>query len=185
MEKKYDPWYIHAGLYVVIAGLVAILIKVAVIDPQAIVAQENYWKNESRLRMLNLREAMNLYSQTNGKYTNNMDSLITFLKTSKLVDSLLTKNNPVTGKPYSIFKKLSTGEVNFDSIRFSTKVHQLYMLSIDTTHTADTTINQFGKVVKIDSTKLIGTKYLIEDPSGYGSVGDLKNDALKNTASWE
>jgi hypothetical protein len=33
--------------------------------------------------------------------------------------------------------------------------------------------------------KLIGTKYYIEDPDGYGSVGSLSNDALKNTASWE
>ena len=38
MLKASDPWYIHAVLYVVIAILVVILIKVAIIDPKEIVA---------------------------------------------------------------------------------------------------------------------------------------------------
>jgi hypothetical protein len=49
----------------------------------------------------------------------------------------------------------------------------------------DTTINRRGVVVKIDTTRLLGTKYFLEDPDGYGTVGDLFNDALKNTSSWE
>ena len=33
MKKKKEPWYIHAGLYAVIAILSFVLIKVAIIDP--------------------------------------------------------------------------------------------------------------------------------------------------------
>ncbi len=57
MLKAADPWYVHAILYGVIAILVIILIKVAILDPKEIVAVEKYNKTESRLRMDNLKEA--------------------------------------------------------------------------------------------------------------------------------
>ncbi len=39
-----DPWYIHAALYLVIAILSVILIKIAIIDPKDAVEQENFGK---------------------------------------------------------------------------------------------------------------------------------------------
>ena len=35
-----DPWYVHAALYVVIAILSVLLIKIAIIDPKNAVEQE-------------------------------------------------------------------------------------------------------------------------------------------------
>ncbi len=43
MSKKSEPWYIHAVLYVIIAILVVVLIKVAVIDPTEHIQSENYY----------------------------------------------------------------------------------------------------------------------------------------------
>lgn len=56
-KSNQDPWYVHAGLYAIIIILTIILIKVAIIDPRDIVATEKYNRSESRLRMINLKEA--------------------------------------------------------------------------------------------------------------------------------
>ena len=37
MNSKSEPWYFHAALYAVIVILIAILIKVAIIDPKNVV----------------------------------------------------------------------------------------------------------------------------------------------------
>ena len=58
-----DPWYIHAGLYLVIAILTILLIKVAIIDPKEAVKQEKFWKTESRLRMNNIKAAEILFQK--------------------------------------------------------------------------------------------------------------------------
>lgn len=57
MNKKAEPWYIHAVLYVIIFILAIILIQVAIIEPQDVVEKERYFKSESRIRMANIREA--------------------------------------------------------------------------------------------------------------------------------
>jgi hypothetical protein len=49
----------------------------------------------------------------------------------------------------------------------------------------DTVVNQRGRILRVDSTVTIGNLYYIEDPDGYGTIGSIDNDALKNTASWE
>ena len=61
-----DPWYIHAALYLVIAVLSIILIKVAIIDPKNAVEQDRAWRNESRLRMNNIKAAEILWQKKNG-----------------------------------------------------------------------------------------------------------------------
>jgi len=63
MISKSDPWYIHAGLYLVIAILTVLLIKVAIIDPHEYVKTEKYNKTESRIRMTNLKEAQMLWEK--------------------------------------------------------------------------------------------------------------------------
>ena len=61
MSSKAEPKYIHLILYVIIAALVVLLIKVAYIDPNQIIEKEKYFKTESRLRMSNLREGERLW----------------------------------------------------------------------------------------------------------------------------
>ena len=50
MTKKSEPWYIHAILYVVIAILLVVLIKVAIIDPADHIQKEEYYKDGKFLR---------------------------------------------------------------------------------------------------------------------------------------
>lgn len=180
-----DPWYIHAALYLVIAILTIILIKVAIIDPKNAVEQDKFWRTESRLRMNNIKAAEILFQKKFGNYTDNLDKLINFLKTDKFVDSVMNAFDSLTMRLANPFKPLSHGDFTPESLKLSPKTFQPYILQIDTSISIDTTINRRGTVVKIDTVRILGTKYYLEDPDGYGTVGDLRNDALKNTSSWE
>jgi len=180
-----DPWYIHAALYLVIAILSVILIKVAIIDPKNAVEQDKFWRTESRLRMNNIKAAEILFQKKYGSYTDNLDKLISFVKEDKFVDSVVNAFDSLTMRPANPFKPLSNGEFTPDSLKLSPKSFQTYILQIDTSISIDTTINRRGVVVKVDTVRVLGTKYFLEDPDGYGTVGDLFNDALKNTSSWE
>lgn len=180
-----DPWYIHAALYLVIAILSVLLIKIAIIDPKNAVEQERFWRTESRLRMNNIKAAEILYQSKFGNYTDDLQKLITFIKTDNFVDSVMNAFDSLTMKPANPFKPLSNGEFTPESLMHSPRSFQEYILQIDTSLTIDTTINRRGVVIKIDSTLVLGTRYYLEDPDGYGTVGDLNSDALKNTSSWE
>jgi hypothetical protein len=180
-----DPWYIHAALYLVIAILSVILIKVAIIDPNNAVEQDKFWRTESRLRMNNIKAAEILYQKKFGNYTDNLAKLISFVNEDKFVDSVVNAFDSLTMKPANPFKSLSHGEFTPESLKLSPKSFQSYVLQIDTSISIDTTINRRREVVKIDTVRVLGTKYFLEDPDGYGTVGDLFNDALKNTSSWE
>jgi hypothetical protein len=180
-----DPWYIHAALYLVIAVLTIILIKVAIIDPKNAVAQEKFWQTESRLRMNNIKAAEILWQKKHGNFTDNLSQLIKFIKTDAFVDSVVNSFDSLTMKPANPFKPLSNGQFVPESLMHSPKTYQTYVLQIDTSLSVDTTINRRGVVIKVDSTLVLGTRYFLEDPDGYGSVGDLNNDAKKNTSSWE
>ena len=180
-----DQWYVHAGLYLVIAILTIVLIKVAIIDPKNAVEQERFYRTESRLRMNNIKSAQILFQRKFGNFTDNLDKLIKFIKEDKYVDSVVNAFDSLTMKPANPFRPLSIGEFIPESLKLSPKTYQAYILRIDTAMTVDTTINRKGTVVKIDTTFVLGTKYYLEDPDGYGTVGDLNSDALKNTSSWE
>lgn len=188
MNSKNEPWYIHAVLYVVILVLVFILVQVAIIQPEEVVAREKYFKYESRARMSNLREAEILFQKKKGYYTDNLDSLITFLKTEQVVIDLMTKPDSITKKIKNPFKELTSAVFSpkvADSLRRSPKSYQLFKIAVDTSEVADTVIDRSGKVVRINKHQTRGTRYVIECPDGYGKIGDLFSDALKNTASWE
>jgi hypothetical protein len=180
-----DPWYIHAILYTVIAILAVILIKVAIIDPKDAVEKERFFRTESRLRMNNIKEAEIIWQRKFGNFTDDLNKLITFIKEDNTVDSLVNAFDSLTMKPANPFKPLSNGKFTPDSLRFSPKTFQPYILEIDTSISVDTTINRRGVVVKIDTNRVLGTRYYLEDPDGYGTVGDLNNDAMKNTSSWQ
>ena len=180
-----DPWYIHAALYLVIAILAVILIKVAILDPKDAVEQEKFWKTESRLRMNNIKAAQILFQKKFGNYTDDLDKLIRFVKEDKYVDSVMNAFDSLTMKPANPFKTLAHSQFTPESLKLSPKSFQPYILQIDTSISVDTTINRKGVVVNVDTVRVLGTKYYLEDPDGYGTVGDLFNDALKNTSSWE
>lgn len=180
-----DPLYIHILLYVVIAILTIILIKVAILDPKEVVAVEKYNRTESRLRMDNIKEAQILWQKKNGRFTDNLNDLIAFIKDDPFVDSVVNAFDSLTMKSANPFTSLSHGEFAPESLMHSPKSNSMYILQIDTSISIDTTVNRRGRVVRVDTTVTLGTRYYLEDPDGYGTIGDLFNDALKNTASWE
>ncbi len=180
-----DPLYVHILLYVVIAILTVILIKVAILDPKEVVAFEKFNRKESRLRMDNIKEAQILFEKKNGNFTDDLKGLITFIKDDPFVDSVVNAFDSLTMKSANPFHALSHGEFTPESLLFSPKSRSMYVLQIDTSVSIDTTVNRRGVVIRVDTTVTLGTRYFLEDPDGYGTIGDLYNDALKNTASWE
>ncbi len=185
MYSKKDPWYIHAALYALIIILIIILVKVAIIDPNQVVAAENYYKTESRARMKDIKEGEILWFKKYGYYTGSMDSLVNFLNTSSFVDSVKNSIDTLTHKSADPFIPLTAGKFIPDSLYKTPKSFSPYTLEVDTSTNVDTVVSRTGRILRIDTTKHIGTLYYLKDPDGYGSVGSLTNSALKNTASWE
>lgn len=180
-----DPWYVHVALYTVIAILTVILIKVAIIDPKEIMEREAYYKKEARLRMTNLKQAEILWQKKYGSFTDNLDKLIDFIKNDKFVDSIVNSIDPVTNKSSNPFVKLSHGEFTPESLYNTPKSQQRFIVRIDSTESIDSVVTPSGKLLRVEKKTVIGSRYYIEDPDGYGTIGSLDNDALKNTASWE
>ena len=102
-----------------------------------------------------------------------------------MIDSVMAAVDSVSKKSSNPFISLSNGEFAPDSLYKTPKSQQRYIVEIDTSLSVDTVVNRTGKILRVDSTIVIGGRYYIEDPDGYGTVGSLDNDALKNTASWE
>ncbi|HKI79852.1 MAG TPA: hypothetical protein VKA26_15025 [Ignavibacteriaceae bacterium] len=185
MVSKSEPWYIHAALYVVIAILIVILVKVAIIDPKDVVESERYYKTETRLRMKNIKEAEILYQKKFGRFSGSLDTLINFVKNDPMVDSVENAFDSLSMRAANPFAKLSNGEFTPDSLYRTPKSYSRFILQIDNTIKADTVVDRRGRLIRIDSTRVHGTKYYLEDPDGYGTIGSLDDDALKNTSSWE
>ncbi len=185
MSSKSESWYFHAAMYVIIVILIGVLIKVAIIDPKEIVQEEKYYRLESRLRMDNLKEAEILWFNKYSRFTNDLDSLVNFVKSDPYVDSIINGYDSIARRPSNPFDKLSHGEFTPDSLKHTPKSLAAYILQIDTSLSVDTVVNRQGKVLRLDSSVVIGARYYIEDPDGYGTVGSLDNEALKNTSSWE
>ena len=185
MNKRKEPWYIHAPLYLLIVVLSYILIQVAIIEPKEVVQRENYFKTESRLRMTNIKQAEILWQEKHHRFTDNLDSLVNMIKTDTSVVKLYTVKD-TTGQIRNPFVALkSTGEFTPESLFYAPKSHRFYILQVDTSTSYDTVVNRWGKIISVDTTVVIGNRYFLKDPDGYGKIGDLYNDALKNTASWE
>jgi len=186
MSSKSEPWYVHAILYVIIIALAYILIRVAIVNPQNYMEQERYYRNESRARMLNLRQAQILWNDKYDQFTDNLDSLINFIQNDTSVLNLKDQIDSLTGKTKYPFEPLpSVGEFVPESLYWAPKSHEYYSLQVDTTVELDTVVNRRGNIVRIDTLTNIGNRYLLEDPDGYGKIGDVNSDALINTPSWE
>lgn len=185
MITKSEPWYVHAILYVIIIALVYVLIQVAIIGPTEVIEQDNYYRAESRSRMLNLREAQILWRDKNNNFTDNLDSLIAFIENDTMVTNLKERIDTLTGKSKYPFKPLKNGEFVAESLFWAPKSHDYYTLQVDTSVEYDTVVNRRGNIVRVDTITSIGNRYLLEDPDGYGKIGDLNSNALINTPSWE
>jgi hypothetical protein len=185
MASHSDPWYFHAAMYVIIVVLIALLVKVAIIDPKTIVAEDRFYRKESRLRMDNLKEAQILYYNKYNRFSANIDTLVSFVKYDPYVDSVVQAYDSLSRRPANPFKNLSHGEFTPDSLYHTPRSNQRYIVNIDTTTTIDTIVTRAGKVLRLDTNTVIGSRYVIEDPDGYGTIGSVESDALKNTASWE
>lgn len=180
-----DPWYLHVILYLIIAVLIIILIKVAIIDPNNAAEKQKYYITESRLRMNNIKAAQILWQKKFGNFTDNIDELINFIKEDKFVDSAVNAVDSATMKSSNPFKPLSHGKFTPDSLKNSPKTFRPYILQIDTSIIFDTTFFRSGNIKNIDTTIIFGTKYFLIDPDEYGTAGNLNNDALKDTSSKE
>jgi hypothetical protein len=184
MNLRSEPWYIHGILYAIIFILAYVLIRVAIIEPTDILEKEKYFKEEGRVRMINLKEAQILWQQKKGKFTDNLDSLINFIS-SDYVQKIRAQVDTLTHKSKDPFKVLTSGEFTPESLFFSPKSHSRFIVQIDTSVQRDTVIDRTGRIVKIDSSRVIGTRYVIQNPDSKDKIGDLYSEALKNTASWE
>ncbi len=185
MIQKSEPWYLHAALYVVIAILAFILIKVAIIDPTDYASEQKYYTEESHLRMNNIRQAQILWEKQHKRYSDNLDTLINFIKTDSTVLDLINGVDTLTNRSTNPFATLSNGTFSPESLMFSPKSHKPFILKIDTTQNIDTVINMRGKILRVDTSVTIGSMYYLESPDGFGSIGDLENSSRKNVASWE
>jgi hypothetical protein len=197
MIRKSDPWYVHAALYVVIVGLIYLLIYVAIIEPTDVINRETYYKNESRARMDNIRQAQILWEEKYESYSDNLDSLIHFIRTDTSVANTVLGFDSITMRSTNPFVDLTdiepfvndSGDTIFsfnpDSLFISPKSHRRFIVQVDTTVDIDTVINRRGRIVKIDTIVTTGQRYVIENPDSKDVIGSLFSDALKNTASWE
>ncbi len=183
--KKTEPMYIHIILTVVILVLVYVLAEVAYFIPKEKLDNENYWTQESHLRMNNIRQAEILWKNKFKKFTDNLDSLILFIKTDSTVLAKINGYDSLSMKPTNPFDTLTNGRLDFDSLFYSPKSHKFFILKVDTTVKTDSTFDHRGRFRGIDTTIIIGSKYYLASPDGYGTIGDLERDALINTASWE
>lgn len=184
MFKKEDPWYIHAVLIVVILVLIYFLIRVAIIDPTDIVETNRAYTEESHKRMDNLRQAQILWQKKHGSYTDNLDSLINYIKVDSDVQKLMTTVDSLTGKSKNPFVNLSNGVFEPESLYHSPKSLTRYILKIDISEVSDTIVDAKGKIKEIKNTIVKGKRYYIECPDGYGTIGDVERDALLNASSW-
>lgn len=187
MSARTEPWYVHAVLYAVIIALVYVLIRVAIIEPAEVIERENYIRTESRLRMANLREAQILWEDKYGSFTDNLDTLINFIKTDTTVANVMAGYDSLAQRPTNPFKPLSHGEFTPESLYTYPRNGLRYIMEVDTNVSIDTIINRRGRIVNIDTVIAIGTRYVIETPDSNDRdrIGDKYSDALKNSASWE
>ena len=195
--NKFNVWYINVVLYAIIVFLSYLLLKIGVWDPKEMIRKEEFFKNESRLRMINLREAENLFYEKYQRYTGSLDTLIMFLKNDELPTKKIIGRDTITNRKTNPFKPLLSLPLKDvdtvfyftkripDSLWHSPKSRNPYILLIDTIRTSDTIVDRRGKILRVETKVQTGTKYSLECPDGYGTIGDLYNDALKNTPSWE
>jgi hypothetical protein len=102
-------------------------------------------------------------------------------------DSLNNTLDSLTKRPLNPFIPLSNGEFEPESLYTTPKLNQRFEVYTTYDIHYDTTEFRRGSQVRIevDTNVVVGDKYLIIDPAGYGTVGDTVNEALRHSVSWE
>jgi hypothetical protein len=195
MSKKAEPWYLHAGLWAIIVVLVVILIQVSITGPTEILRIKEYNKTESRIRMTNLKHAQIFYEQKHDKFSDNLDTLVNFIRSDTNVLNLMAAYDTVKIyrmdgdttilKSKNPFSDLVSGPFNYDSLYTSPRSGKMFIVRVDTLLEIDTVINRRGRIVKIDSITTIGKRYIIKSPDSGDKIGDVDSDALLNTENWD
>ncbi|CUS82172.1 hypothetical protein JGI3_01625 [Candidatus Kryptobacter tengchongensis] len=103
-------------LEILIIVLIGVLVY-TIYDPAMKIRAEEELRKVCRFRMKNIRQAELRYFDEYGKYTGNIDSLITFIKVKNLPDSL--------------FFSTATEKFNPDSLRRCPKLNQPYIIGAD------------------------------------------------------
>lgn len=141
-------------LYKAIIALLLALLVYVIYEPYKIREEEEFYKRESRARMLNIRAAELQYINRFFRYNTSLDSLVKFIQ-----DSLIAK-----GADQGVFVPLSNGLFVPESLLHSPKSLLPYKLAVN------------------DTSRI--KKYLLECPDGYGSIGSVTDDSRVNKASW-
>lgn len=148
-ESKGSP--ILKAIIVVLFGVLIYVLY----QPYKIREQEELYKKESRVRMLDIRAAQLMYISEYGKYAKTIDSLVAYINIKAAASAV----------PEGTFKPLSMSPFVPESLLHTPGSWSPYEITaVDTT------------VIK---------KYVVNDPDGYGSIGSLTDDSRVNKASWE
>lgn len=108
-------------LKIVIVILIGILVYV-IYEPYQIREQEEFYKRESRSRMVNIRTAELAHIERFNRYTGSLDTLVRFIH-----DSLMTAQS-------TLFKPFAGGPFVPESLLYAPRSHRPYLLtSVDTT----------------------------------------------------
>jgi hypothetical protein len=141
-------------LKIVIVLLIGVLLY-TIWEPFDIIRTQDQQRVESRLRMTNIRNAQMFYFGQHQTYQRDLDSLIYWITTDSLV----------IAKQDSLFRPLREGEFIAESLKYSPRSHEPYILEVDDTSATH--------------------RYYLECPDGFGSVGSLTDVSQLHRASWE
>lgn len=148
---------ISAVLIVVIIGLGYWLYR-SIVDPYNAELERQRVTEQTRLRMSDIRDALNFYKNNNdNKFPKELDELVTYLKSDSLVmvraDSLY--NTSFKGRKFYI-----------DSLIYTIRIP----------------ITKFNYALNDTIRPNI---YLLADPGGKDKIGSLERTTLLNAANWE
>ncbi len=141
-------------LKIVIVLLLGVLVY-TIWEPYEIIRTEDRQRAESRLRMGNIRNAQMFYYSQYQTYQKDLDSLIYWIQSDSLV----------IAKRDSIFTALTTGPFEPESLRYSPRSHQNYIIEVDDTSATH--------------------RYYVECPDNFGYVSSIDDLSQLHRASWE
>lgn len=122
--------------------------------PWAEVEAERELRDQTRYRMLNVREALMTYERQNNEFPEDLDDLVEFLKTD---EEMVQQGDSLFAHPMGL-------EYDPDSLVHSPRTSTRFEYARN-----DTIRPQL---------------YLLEDPGSEDRIGDLETTTLRNAASW-
>ena len=80
--------------------------------------------------MSNLKSAEILWEKKHGQFTDNLDSLVYFLKTDATVQEAIAGWDSITNRTTNPFDTLTNGDLTWDSLFASPKNYGRYILAV-------------------------------------------------------